>query len=747
MFVVKNNKEKEPYDAEKIHDKTLMAVDGLSNVSASEIEMNAGLSLRNNIPTEEIQDNLIMSAAELIDEDHPNYEIAAARLLNQKLRKQVYSQYSPLPFLDEVEKRVNKGYYDKLIFKKYTREEIAYFGSKIRYERDDKFTFTGLSQMFNVYLIKNNGRAIETPQEMFMLMNMYVFADYEKDERKKWVMHGYNALSRFEVSLPTPIMNGLRTTFKRFISCNLIDAGDTTQSLALANAFIMMMTANKSGLGLNTGAIRGLDADIGNGRIKHTGILPILKAYEKSTGAFTQIGRGGSSTNHYPFFHYEIDLIMELGNAKGTEDTRVRHADHSIVFNKLFFERLINKQDITLFHMNAVPGLYDAIGDNEKFKELYEGYEESVPKKHKRIITADDFAEQFINERFLQGRLYYVFADNAHKQGPWNIPVYISNLCQEILVPIKPLDQEDAEVGVCILAGINHGHVSDERIPVVSEWAVRFLDAMIDYMDYSHEEVELPAKLRRTLGIGHSDIFHFMAKNKEFYNTQSGRNLLHDRIELASYHMHRASIELAKELGACAKIDDTKYASGWFPIDSYNKRIDELVGEEQIALKQDWEALRIEQKKYGQRHSTLTANAPFGNSAKPSNSTSGIEPPRFLATEKEDKNIITQLVPEYSKYKNYYTTAWGDDFNNIDYFKFVAIVQKFTDQSMSTNQYTNLLKYPDSKVPFDVLMEEFLTAYKYGLKTMYYQNFRTSDDEDGISEEEPQGCESGGCSV
>lgn len=316
----------------------------------------------------------------------------------------------------------------------------------------------------------------------------------------------------------------------------------------------------------------------------------------------------------------------------------------------------------------------------------------------------------------------------------------------EIFVPIKPLDQVDAEVGVCILAGINHGHCKDERVPIVAEWSVRFLDAMIDYMDYSHKEIEVPAKKRRTLGIGHSDIFHFMAKNKKFYNTEEGRNLLHDRIELATFHMHRTSIELAKEFGPCEMLDDTKYGDGWFPIDSYNKNVDELVGKEQRKLKLDWAGLRKEQKKYGQRNSTLTANAPFGNSAKPSNSTSGMEPPRFLATVKEDKSIITQLVPDYFKYQNYYTTAWGADFNNIDYFKFISIIQKFTDQSMSTNQYTNLLNYENKKVPYDVLLKEFLTAYKYGLKSLYYQNFRTTDDIDGL-EDEPQGCESGGCSV
>jgi ribonucleoside-diphosphate reductase alpha chain len=745
IYVVKSNGQKEPYNPEKTNEKAMLACEGISGVSASQIIMNADLHIRNNIKSSEIQKNLITASAELITENTPNYEYATARLLNQQIRKEVYGQYSPLDFYSEIEKRCKKGVYDKSIFEYYTEDEIRMYGKKIRYAKDDNFDYTGLQQLYAKYLVKRKGKIVETPQEVFMLMNMYIFKNYEPEARKKWILEGYRCLSDFEVSLPTPVMNGLRTAFKRFISCNLINAGDTTRSLAYADAFIMMMTANKSGLGINTGYIRGLGADIDNGRLEHTGILPILKSYEKSTKAFTQESRGGSSTNYYPFFHYEAELIMQLGNAKGTEDTRVRHADHAIVFNKLFFERVANNQDITLFHINSAKGLYDCIGYNDKFKEIYEHYERTVPAKHKRTMKASDYKNMFNSERFLQGRLYYMFADNTNDQGMWKLHINQSNLCLEITVPATPLDSENPEVGVCILAGLQHGYLTDDRVPIASEYLVRFLEEMIDYMDYSDKEIEYSAKKRRTLGIGHSDIFHYLAKNKVFYNTVEGRNFVHKRYELATYYMLRTSIELARERGACELFSDTKYSDGLFTIDTYKRTVDELVTEE---LHQDWEGLRVLLKEFGMRHSTLFAEPPFGNSAKTGKATSGIEPPRFLATIKDDKKVkTTQLVPEYSKYKNYYTTAWGDDFNNVDYFKFVAVLQKFLDQACSTNQYTNLLRYEGGKVPMSVLELEFVTAYHYGLKTGYYQNFRSDDDIDGLAEEKTEGCGSGGCVV
>lgn len=816
--IIKNNGEKELLDLDKIHERVFQATYGLSGVSASEIQMQANLQIVNGTKSIDIQNYLIKSAFDLISEENPNYQFVAARLLNQKLRKEVYGQYNPLPFYDVVKDRVEKGIYDKYIFEHYTKEELEFYGKKIKYHLDDKYTYAGLHQMYGKYLIKRKGKVVETPQETNMLINLYCFAKYKPEARKFWILEGYKILSEEEASLPTPIMIGLRSAFRRFISCNIIDAGDSTNTLSEAAKSIAKLTASRSGLGLYGGWIRGLDADIDGGRVKHTGVTPILKGYERVTKMFTQEARNGSTTVYYPFFHREIETILVLGNNKGTEDTRVRHMDHAITFNQLLLERYVNEEDITLFFMNDVPGLVYAMGDNERFKELYEYYENTIPKKNQLKISAVEFLEKFKAERFLQGRLYDFAADNVNTQGMWKIPIISSNLCAEITVPIKEIesqysikkdirikknkvneyyelrqrlfvaekpneiksirnkfknlfeftnlnDEKDlenyeyvydyfdldnnlnlAEVGVCILAGINLGQLKEGRLPIVSEYLVRFLEEMIDYMDYASPEVEKAALMRRTLGIGFSDVFHMMAKEKVFYNTLEGRDLLHRKVEEASYYMIKTSIELAKEKGPCILFRDTKYSDGLLPIDTYKKEVDELVSEKSYM---DWEALRSDLIEFGMRHSTLMANAPYGNSAEKSGSTSGIEPPRNLLNIKDDgKTYMKKLVPDYIKYKNYYTTAWGDDFNNTDYFKFVAVMQKWMDQSTSLNEYTNLLRYPNKKIPMRLLIEEMFIKHRYGIKTTYYQNFKTNDTKDGIdTQEESVGCESGGCEV
>jgi len=806
----------EDYDPAKHQKYVAYAVEGLDNVSASQIEMQAAASILEGTTSKEIQRALIKATADLISVEEPDHQIAAARLLNQDIRKEVYGTYTPAPFLERIQIGIKQKYYDgKYIFDNYTEDEVIKFGNLIKYERDDLFVYSGLKKTADSYLVKQYGKIKETPQEMFMLIVMFAFAKYETKLRNYWVKEGYRILSTFEASLPTPIMIQLRTLFKRFISCNIIHPGDSTESLASASKMIMNLVAAGAGLGISN-TVRGLGADIDNGRIAHTGVLPIYKGYEKLTKSFVQPSRDGSSTIYHPFFHVEIEAMMSWGNAKGTEETRIREMDHSIMFCTLFFERYANDEDITLFYMNDVLDIVNHMGNDEEFKRRYEHAEKTVPKKRQFKIKASKIFNTFIDERFLQSREYTVFLENMNKQGSFKIPLIVSNLCTEIAVPIFPLtdisikrnitfidddarreyyklrmeayyfsdnkkeiirfqnrmhklytfDNESivaevdeskdfdyftlagmvnlSEVGVCILGGINMGYCTDERLPIVSEFLVRLLEALIDYGEYSAVEVEKAAKMRRTLGIGFSDIFHLMALNKKFYNTREGRQFLSNRVELCAYHMTRTSIELAKELGPCQLVSDTKYSDGIMPIDTYNKNVDELVGENN-EFDLDWEILREGLLKYGIRHSTLMANAPFGSSAMVSNSTSGIEPPRGLITTKKGN---MKLVPDIKKIGRFYTTAWGEDFNNIDYFKFVAVVQKWEDQTISTNQYHNLLR-TDGKKKKSELIQEVLIARYYGLKTLYYSNIRSTDQADGndIEEEEDIGCAGGGCVV
>jgi len=811
----------EEYNAGKHQKYVAYAVEGLNDVYASEIEMGAAASILDGTTSGEIQKALIKSAADRISPDAPDYQVVAARLLNQDIRSEVYGTYTPEPFLDRIKLGIKQKYYDgRYLFDNYEEEEIEHFGKHIKYERDDLFVYSGLKKTADSYLVKQYGKIKETPQEMFMLICMFAFAKYEPKARSKWVKEGYRILSTFEASLPTPIMIQLRTLFKRFISCNIIHPGDSNESLAAASQMIMKLVAAGAGLGIGN-TVRGEGADIDNGRISHTGCLPIYKGYEKLTKAFVQPSRDGSSTVYHPFFHVEIESMMVWGNAKGTEETRIREMDHNIMFNALFFERYAKGEDITLFYMNDVLDITNYMGDDVEFKKRYELAEQKVPKKRQIKISAQKIFDTFIDERFLQSREYTTFVDNLNSHGSFVIPLIISNLCTEISVPIFPLNGEYnikrnitfhseearrlfyslrtdayfhgdntkellklqyemsrlyvfdsatidgtedfdeskdfdyftlyglvnlAEVGVCILAGINMGYCTDERLPIVSEFLVRFLEELIKYGDYSATEVEKAAIMRRTLGIGFSDVFHLMAINKKFYNTREGRQFLANRIELCSYHMIKTSIDLAEEYGPCQLVSDTKYAKGILPIDTYAKTVDELIGaNEEFDL--DWDLLRDRARKFGIRHSTLMANAPFGSSAMVSNSTSGIEPPRGVATSKKGN---LKLVPDIKKYGKYYTTAWGDDFNNIDYFKFVACAQKFMDQTLSVNQYHNLLKSGGKKKKTELIEEVFTHRY-YGGKTLYYSNIRSTDQEDGddgiIEEEEADGCAGGGCIV
>lgn len=816
--IKKRNGKMEPYNPEKHQRYVAYAVEGLDNVSASQIEMNAAASILEGTTSKEIQKALIKATADDISPETSDNQIAAARLLNQDIRKEVYGSFTPQPFLDRINEGIKHKYYDgKYIFDNYTEKEIVEFGNRIKYERDDLFVYSGLKKTASSYLVKQHGKLKETPQEMFMLICMFAFAKYEKKQRNYWVKEGYRILSTFEASLPTPIMIQLRTLFKRFISCNIIHPGDSNETLANASRIIMRLVAAGAGLGIGN-TVRGMGADIDNGRIEHTGCLPIYKGYEKLTKSFVQPSRDGSSTVYHPFFHMEIESMMVWGNAKGTEETRIREMDHNIMFNSLFFERYVNDDYITLFYLNDVLDIVNHMGNDEEFKKRYEHAEETVPKKRQKKIKASIIFDTFIDERFLQSREYVTFVENLNNSGPFKIPLIISNLCTEIGVPIFPIrdvsikrniqfvsnearreyyklrmeayyhsdndkelkryvnrmkklyyftteieevekvdESKDfdyfdlfgyinlSEVGVCILGGINMGYCTDERLPIVSEFLVRLLEALIDYGEYSAAEVEKSAKMRRTLGIGFSDVFHLMAKNKKFYNTREGRQFISNRVELCSYHMIRTSVDLAKEHGPCQLVSDTKYNDGLMPVDYYKKTIDELV-DKNDEFHIPWEELRIDLLKYGIRHSTLMANAPFGSSAMVSNSTSGIEPPRGIATIKKGN---VKLVPDIKKYGKYYTTAWSEDFNNIDYFKFIAVVQKWMDQTISVNQYHNLLLTDGKKKKTD-LIEEMLTHRYYGGKTMYYSNIRStdqSDGDDGIIEEEEVGCAGGGCIV
>lgn len=739
ICIIKNDGRKEKYNPAKIHSHLARACAGL-DVDVVSIIKDARLKIFDNARSADIQSALIKSAQEKISPEGPDYEVAAGRLLNQKLRKEVYGQFVPKDFVQQVRYRVEQGWYTR-DFDNYSDEELRYFGSLLDYTADDRMPHSALSRMYNSYLIKVNGKPIETPQEAFILIPMAVFYQLPCENRTKLVETGYRLLRDRMISLPTPVMNGARAPFKRFVSCNLIDAGDSVEALSKATAAIMSCTASKSGLGINASFIRGLGAGIGKPeRIKHTGILPLIKNFEAATASLTQIGRQGSCNITMPFWHYEIELFAQLGDSRGSLENRARHTDQTIIINRWFLEKALAKEDIYLFHVNEVTSedlsedLYDALGYYDRFDRLYKHYAASVSDAHKKLVNAWDLLKLILSERMITGRVYLTFADNSHK-GSFNENLYFTNLCTEIFVPAHSLDGYRGrvpEIGCCILGNINLGFCPEDHIPEAAHFLVNFLDNMIDISDWGDPAIEFAARNRRTLGIGISNLFGFLASSHLFYNTEEARATIDRLMESVYYHLLVASNDLAKEKGECPLFVETKYAAGW------------VAGE---GNQFDWQSLKDSIKKYGLRNSSLMAIPPATSSSTVSNATAGIEPPRELITTKVDRHSTTrQLVPNYKDHKDWYTTAWGADFNNIDYLKLISCIQKYVDQGISLNLYYNTLE--SGQVKIEDIINELILSINLGIKTWYYANFRTSDDADGrVSSCTPSGCESGACEV
>ncbi len=726
IHVIKRDGTRTPIDLTMIHEAVDWACNGFEDVSVSDIEINSKLQFYEGITTAEIQKVMIHSAADLISENQPNYQYVAARLLLMDLRKKVYKQFEPIPFEYLVRNNIYKGVYDRIILDKYSEQELVYFSKHLDYDRDYDFTYAGLRQMVDKYLLQDrmSGDLYETPQEAFMLIGMFMFMNYDKSVRKEYVVRLYDALSQFKISLPTPIMSGVRTPLRQFSSCCLIDVGDSIESIMNSNTAVGYYTAQRAGIGLNFGRLRGIDAKIRSGEVIHTGLVPFLKMFEATTKGFTQNSiRGGGSTSTLPFFHWEIETFIQLKNNKGNDENRVRRMDYSIALNQLFRERVKNNQEITLFSSEEVTVLYELFysSDYKGFEEMYLHFENN-PSVRKKSISARELYLAILKERYETGRIYILNADHVNTHSSFKDSVYMSNLCQEITLPTEPLtdiNTTQGEIAMCILSNINLGKLdSIEEIDELTDLLVRFLDELIDYQEYPVKVAEKSTKNRRSLGIGVSDVFHFLAKNNLQFNQPDGRKAIHQYMERFQYSLIKASATLAKEKGACAYFNRTKYADGIFPIDTYAKHVDEIIPNELIC---DWAALRDMVKTYGLRNSTLSAIPPAASSSIVSNSTPGVDPVRKLLIAKMSKyGPLKQLVPGYDSYKENYPLAW--DINNEEYVKFVAIFQKFIDQSISTNMYYDVSKYDNSKVPMRDLIRDESTAYKYGLKTLYYLN-------------------------
>ena len=726
ITVIKRNGQVTQLDLEKIHKMVELACRGLAGVSESAVEMNANLQIFDGIKTEDIQEILIKSANDLINLDAPNYQFVAARLLLFGLRKAVYNGHPDghPTVLEQLEKGVELGVYDKPLINAYSREEWEEINSFVEHDRDYLFTYAGLRQVTDKYLVQDRsaGKIFETPQFMYVLIAATLFQQYPQETRLDYVRRYYDAISQHKINIPTPIMGGVRTPLRQFASCVLVDVDDTLDSIFSSDMAIGKYVAQRAGIGINAGRIRGINSKIRGGEVQHTGVVPFLKKFESTVRCCTQNGiRGGSATVHFPIWHQEIEDIIVLKNNKGTEDNRVRKLDYSIQLSKLFYERFIKNENITLFSPHDVPGLYDAFG-TDSFDNLYTKYEAdtSIPS---RSIPAQELILALLKERAETGRLYIMNIDHCNSHSSFKDKVNMSNLCQEITLPTDPIshiDDEGGEIALCILSAINVGKLRTlNELENLCDLAVRGLEELIDYQGYPVKAAERSTLARRSLGIGYIGLAHYLAKHGEHYDDPTAWKLVHELTEAFQYNLLKASNALAKERGPCDAYQHTKYHDGILPIDTYKRDLDEIVAPE---YKYDWDSLRTDIQRYGLRHSTLSAQMPSESSSVVSNATNGIEPPRdYLSIKKSKKGPLKQIVPSYTSLKNNYTLLW-DLKSNAGYINIVAVMQKFFDQAISGNWSYNPENYDNNEVPVSVMAQDLLMTYKLGWKTSYYQN-------------------------
>ena len=727
--VTKRDGGKESLNLEKLHKVVFWATEGITGVSASEVEIKSHIQFYNGIETSAIQETLIKSAADLISEETPNYQYVAGRLINYHLRKQVYGDYTPWPLIDLVKKNVEAGFYDTGLLAAYTEEEWVTLNTFVKHERDENFTYVAMEQWRGKYLVQNRvtGAIFETPQVAYLLIAATLFQSYPKETRLQWVKDYYDGISLHDISLPTPVMAGVRTPQKQFSSCVLIETDDSLDSINATTASIVKYVSQKAGIGIGAGRIRALGSPIRNGDAYHTGVVPFYKLFQSATRSCSQGGvRNGAATLYYPIWHLEIEDLIVLKNNKGTEDNRVRHMDYGVQFNKLMYERLITGGDITCFSPHDVPEMFEAFfSDQDRFKELYERAERNTKLKKKTFKAADLFS-RFMQERKDTGRIYLQNVDHANTHSPFDeavAPVKMSNLCAEIDLPTVPLtDINDANgrIALCTLSAINWGNVRQPSdFEKMCRLAVRGLDALLSYQNYPVLAAELATQEFRPLGVGIINFAYFLAKNDVSYSDPRALAIVDEYAEAWSYYLLKASADLAEEQGACTRWKDLKSAKGILPIDTRKADVDELVPYQE---RMPWQALREQVQRTGQRNATLMALMPAETSAQISNATNGIEPPRSYVSIKGSKHgQLKQVVPEYRKLKNKYELLW-DQTSPEGYIKLCAVLQKYIDQGISVNTSYNPQHYADEKIPMSEMLQHLIMCYKYGLKQLYYFN-------------------------
>lgn len=753
LRVTKRDGTQAELDLEKVHKVVTWAAEELENVSVSQVELKSHIQMYDGIRTEDIHETIIKAAADLISEETPDYQYLAARLAIFHLRKKAYSRFTPPSLFEHVCKMVKAGRYDAHLLEDYSKKELEAMNRFIDHRRDLTFSYAAVKQLEGKYLVQDRitGQIFESPQFLYVLVGACLFAKYPKETRMEIVERFYHAVSTFKISLPTPIMSGVRTPTRQFSSCVLIECGDSLDSVNATSSAIIKYVSQRAGIGVNAGRIRALGSPIRNGEAFHTGCIPFFKHFQTAVKSCSQGGvRGGAATLFYPLWHLEVEDLLVLKNNRGVEENRVRHLDYGVQFNKLMYQRMLKNEQITLFSPSDVPGLYDAFfADQDEFERLYIQYE-ADPAIRKKQIPAIELFTLFAQERAGTGRIYLQNVDHCNTHSPFDpavAPVRQSNLCLEIALPTKPLNDvndETGEIALCTLSAINLGSLDSlDELEGLADLTVRALDSLLDYQDYPLPAAEIASMGRRTLGIGVINFAYYLAKNGVRYSDGSAKALTHQTFEALQYHLLKASMNLAKESGACPLFNETTYAQGILPFETYKKELDSVCDE---PLHCDWEGLRKDIQTHGLRNSTLTALMPSETSSQVSNATNGIEPPRGLISVKLSKDgVLKQVVPEYERLKDNYELLWTIP-NNTGYLELVGIMQKFVDQAISANTNYDPTRYPDGKVPVKQILKDMLTAYKLGVKTLYYHNTRdgAADSQVDIADDD---CAGGACKI
>ena len=727
--VQKRNGNREPLDLEKLHKVVFWATQNITGVSASEVEIKSHLQFYNGIQSSNIQETLIKSAADLISDETPNYQYVAGRLICYHLRKQVYGQFQPCALYDLVKRNVKSGFYDQELLDTYTEDEWVRIDSFIKHDRDEQLTYAAMEQFRGKYLVQNRvtKEIKETPQVAYVLIAAILFGKYPKESRMSWIHDYYDAISTHQISLPTPVMAGVRTPQRQFSSCVLIETDDSLDSINTTSSSIVKYVSQKAGIGIGAGRIRAIKSAIRNGDAYHTGVIPFYKLFQAATRSCSQGGvRNGAATLYYPIWHLEVEDLLVLKNNKGTDDNRVRHMDYGVQFNKVMYERLLTNGDITLFSPHDVPELYDAFFTNvDLFRELYERAERNT-RLRKKTVKAVDLFSIFVQERKDTGRIYLMNVDHANTHSSFKqdiAPIRQSNLCCEINLPTKPLNDindPNGEIALCTLSAINWGAFRNpEDMEKACTLAVRGLDALLSYQNYPILAAELATQNRRPLGVGIINLAYWLAKNDVSYSDPNALPLVDRWAQHWSYYLIKASADLAVEFGACPKSNETKYHDGILPVDTYKQEVNDLVAHQDVM---DWPGLRTQLKQHGIRNSTLMALMPAETSAQIANATNGIEPPRSYVSIKQSKDgVLKQVVPEYRRLKNKYELLW-DQKSPEGYMKICAVLQKYIDQGISVNTSYNPQNYEDEKIPMSEMLKHLIMFYKYGGKQLYYFN-------------------------